>query len=56
MSIKMEKIYENCVLAAKKQIEEFPEITDEQLDGYVKYLGVFVPHVRERIIKEAKEK
>lgn len=52
----MEDIYKNLVLVTKREIEKVPEITDDQLDGYLKYLGVFVPSVRDRIIKEAKNK
>lgn len=49
-------VYETLVDLTRLEILKTPDITDDQLDGFVKYLGVFVPKVRKRIIKEAKTK
>tara|TARA_R110000851_G_scaffold4520_3_gene18463 strand:+ start:1143 stop:1313 length:171 start_codon:yes stop_codon:yes gene_type:complete len=36
------------------QIIETPSISDEQLLGYVQFLGVFIPDMRWHIVEEAK--
>lgn len=52
----MDDVYEQLVHVTMLQIKQCPEINDDQLDGYVKYLGVFVPKMREKIIKDARSK
>ena len=39
--------YEQIVMVTKREIDKTPEITDDQLLGFVQYLGVFVPHMKE---------
>ena len=52
----MDKEYNRIVFATRMQINDHPGITDEQLLGYVQYLGVFVEDVRKRIVADAKKR
>lgn len=47
-------IYEKIVSVVVLEIQKNPKMTDKQIKGYVEYLGVFVPKMRDHIIKEAK--
>jgi len=49
------EIYEQLIFITRQQVIENPDITDGQLDGYVKYLGIFAPNIRDMIVKEAKK-
>jgi hypothetical protein len=51
----MDSIYDKLVEATRQELIKNPDLTEKQIKGYVEYLGVFVPSVRDRIIKQAKE-
>ena len=48
--------YDTIVGLVATEIAKTPDMTEKQIIGYVEYLGVCVPHTRDRIIEDAKKK
>jgi len=50
------EVYDSLVILAAAQLDNSPAPTDEEMDLYLKQCGVVPPHMRERIIRDAKVK
>lgn len=49
-------VYDSLVNLLAAELDSNADMTDADADGYLEAQGVFVPHVRERMIRDAKMK